>query len=200
VCAREILKNIFFNGVMMGRRAKPEGLKRAQGNPGKRKLTSGGTAFAVIENEEFPPSMHLSDEEKKIWRDEIGRIGNLNLLRQSDMSAFEFYVNTIKRYRDAKRVLDAEGTTYVVSSKHGEYRRKRPELDIEKECRRHIRDMQREFGMTSISRIRAHSVVAAMPPQQPNLPLSGGGNGPSTEMVPMNTDSPLGSLRAAGHA
>jgi P27 family predicted phage terminase small subunit len=186
----------------MGRLSKTDALKRAQGNPGKRKLAKpakkSGTAFPV-QAEEFPAPVHLSDEEKEIWRAEIRRVGNLNLLRQSDMSAFEIYVATIKRYNACKKIIDEMGMTYQVESKHGTYSRKRPEVDIEKECRRHIRDMQREFGMTSISRIRAHMVVAATKDGQPQLPLSGGGDRPAPT-PPSPGGSPLGALRAAGNA
>jgi P27 family predicted phage terminase small subunit len=183
----------------MGRRAKPDALKAAQGNPGKRKINKAArTAFTAEPPEEFPAPAHLNEQEKLIWRTEIKRVGNLNLLRQSDMSAFEIYVETIKRYEDCKKVIDEQGMTYQVVSNHGSYSRKRPEVDIEKECRRHIRDMQREFGMTSISRIRAHMVVAATRPEQPALPLQGGGDGKPAPAGP--TNSPLGALRAAGHA
>jgi P27 family predicted phage terminase small subunit len=185
----------------MGRRAKPDALKAAQGNPGKRKLVTkivaARTAFAN-KQEEFPPPANLSVEEKAIWRSEIKRVGNLNLLRQSDMSAFQMYVETIKQYKDCKKIIDKDGMTYEVVSKHGAYSRKRPQVDIMKDCRRHIRDMQREFGMTSISRIRAHMVVAATRPEQPNLPLQGGGDG--KQATPPLNGSPLGALRAAGHA
>ena len=197
----------------MGRPAKSDELKAAQGNPGKRRLRTKKTAapeatvrtpFAPEEpaavQEEFPAPAHLSEAEKSIWRSEIQRVGNLNLLRQSDMSAFEMYVETIKRYNDCKAVLDAKGMTYLVKSKHGTYSRKRPEVDIEKDCRRHIRDMQREFGMTSISRIRAHMVVAATKDSQPQLPgLTGGGERGPVASTPQ-TGSPLGALRAAGSA
>jgi P27 family predicted phage terminase small subunit len=184
---------------MRGRKSKSTELKIAQGNPGKRKLTKAAATPAPQEVEEFPAPAHLSAGEREIWKREISRVGNLNLLRQSDMSAFEMYVMTIKRYQAAKAIIDKEGLTYTVESKHGSYTRKRPELDIERDCRRMMRDMQKEFGMTSISRIRAHSVVAAtrQPEQQP-LPLQGGGNGASVPVA--RSDSPLGSLRAAGNA
>lgn len=189
---------------MRGRKAKPDDLKRAQGNPGKRKLSK-GTAFTAAPvalepiEEEFPPPAHLSVDEKEIWRREISRVGNLNLLRQSDTSAFEMYVATIKRYESAKKIIDVEGMTYKVESKHGTYSRKRPELDIEKDCRRMIRDMQKEFGMTSMSRIRAHSVVAATRnPSQPPLPLPGGSD--NRPIVPVRANSPLGALKTAGNA
>lgn len=182
---------------------KPDALKAVQGNPGKRKLAKPAAAVAEVVDdrlEEFPAPAHMSKQEQDIWRTEIRRVGNLNLLRQSDMSAFEIYVETIKRYEDCKKILDKKGLTYQVKSNHGTYSRKRPEVDIEKECRRHIRDMQREFGMTSISRIRAHMVVAATKPEQPNLPLTGGGEGKQSAALAPRTGSPLGSLRTAGNA
>lgn len=181
----------------MGRHAKPDDLKKAQGNPGEKRLEEMAPAPVEV-HQEFPAPAHLGDREKEIWVREIKRVGNLNLLRQSDMSAFEMYVETVKRYQDAKAIIDAEGLTYTVESKHGSYTRRRPELDIERDCRRMMRDMQREFGMTSVSRIRAHSVVAATrQPEQPLLPLEGGAAG---QTQPLRPDSPLGILRTAGNA
>jgi P27 family predicted phage terminase small subunit len=181
----------------VGRNAKSDELKRAQGNPGEKKLEQTVAAAPEV-HEEFPAPEHLSDVERQIWNREIRRVGNLNLLRQSDMSAFEMYVETVKRYQEAKAIIDVDGLTYTVQSKHGTYTRRRPELDVESNCRRMMRDMQREFGMTSISRIRAHSVVAATrQPEQPVLPLQGGGD---RAQAPLRPDSPLGILRTAGNA
>lgn len=203
-----------------GRRAKPDAIKLAQGNPGKRSIrkpelvpvpdaqleVETRTAFAV--QEDFPPPAHLGEEEAAIWRQEAGRIENLNLLRDSDVSAFEVYVSTMRRWRQAKEVLDKQGLSYTTESKHGSMTRQRPEVMIEERCRRTMLNFQREFGMTSISRIKAHSIVAATKmPHQGQLPLQGGSTGAEksegqsdkqTESV--SHRSPLGALRPQGHA
>jgi hypothetical protein len=82
--------------------------------------------------------------------------------------------------------------------------RQRPEVMIEERCRRSMLNFQREFGMTSVSRIKAHSIVAATrQPQQGQLPLQGGSNGAEKPELPADTmphRGPLGALRPAGHA
>jgi phage terminase small subunit len=98
-----------------GRKAKPDATKLAQGNPGKRAIRkpkpvlgdAPRTAFAS--REDFPPPSYLGAEEAAIWREEIRRIENLNLLRESDVSAFEVYVSTVHRWRQAKRVRGEQG-------------------------------------------------------------------------------------------
>jgi len=196
-----------------GRKAKPDAIKLAQGNPGKRVIRKpepvpepvpeglARTAFAA--REDFPPPSHLGEQEAAIWREEIRRIENLNLLRESDVSAFEVYVSTVHRWRQAKKVLDEQGMSYVTASKHGSMTRQRPEVMIEERCRRSMLNFQREFGMTSVSRIKAHSIVAATKsPQQGQLPLQGGSTGTEQSAPAEHTPhrSPLGALRPQGHA
>lgn len=187
-----------------GRRQKPDALRESQGNPGKRAVRRDvgtptpdvRTAFAG----EFPPPAHLNAAEQEIWRAEIVRVGNLSLLRESDLSAFELYISTLHRWRQAKQKLDTEGLSYETDSKHGKMTRLRPEVAIERDCRRALLNFQRDFAMTSVSRIKAHSVVAATrQPNQPALPGLG-----ADEVITPKSDNdqrgPLGFLHAAGNA
>lgn len=181
---------------MRGRKAKPEDVKLAAGNPGKRKMVE-RTPFAPAQpREDFPPPAHLSDAEKALWREEAARIDGLSLMRKSDTAAFAIYVSTLCRYRQAKRVLDELGMTYETDSKHGKMTRMRPEVAIEKDCRRTLMGMMDQFGMTSMSRIRAHSIVAATrQTDQPQLPL-----GPGGHEAPAREQSPIGMLNTVGNA
>lgn len=188
-----------------GRKEKPAALRLAQGNPGRRKIEE-RTAFVAeaAPAEEFPPPAHLCEEEKLIWREEVRHVGSLNLLRKSDISAFEIYVSALHIWRKAKQVVAKQGASYVSSSKHGDMVRVRPEVMMMNRYERVILNFQREFGMTSVSRIRAHSIVAATrQPGQGDLPLAGGGNGKAAGQDPAVAPAvrgPLGALRAQGHA
>lgn len=163
---------------MRGRPAKSEAVKRLAGNPGKRK-TSAERGLHDVETGagEFSAPVGLTTAAKQVWRNEIGQLRDLNLLKPTDLSAFAVYCEVSARWAKARRVVDRQGMTYESVSKHGTMVRVRPEVGILERAERSMRQFMESLGMTSASRIRTLGQLAGrgqLPlPFEPTPPAPG---------------------------
>lgn len=144
-------------GLMAGRRPKPTAMKKAAGNPGKRKLNKSEPAPAA-HIPICPP--HLDQEAKAEWTRIAPELLKLNVLANVDRAALAAYCMAWSRWVDAETNLRKFGT--VIKTKQG-YPVQNPYLGIANTAIDTMRKMLVEFGMTPSSRSR----VNAAPPDDP---------------------------------
>lgn len=160
----------------MGRRGpapKPTALKKAAGNPGRRKLN---------ENEPLPPPGdvtppdYLSDKSKAIWAELAPVATAMRTLTSADVFAFARYCDTVARYIEVTEFLTKNGNKYPLKTAAGKVRCLM-EFPESLERRRLMLDLvalEREFGFTpsARTRIRVEQTPAAAA-SAPAAPLTG---------------------------
>src|SRR5262245_33110551 len=129
---------------MTGPPPKPYLLKKAEGNPGKRRLTP-GPAY-----EPGPPRCPklLKGEARKLWRELVPELHEQGLLAKVNRTALVGLCQTYGNVIAAEKILAKEGLTY--ESKHG-YRCLRPEVTMAQKGWQLVRGFLQEFGLTPSS-------------------------------------------------
>jgi len=137
-----------------GRKPKPTALKKAQGNPGKRKLR---------ENEPSPPGARrlriptapafLGQHGKREWG-RLGRIlANLGLLTDSDLKSFAAYCAAWDQFVRAELALKRSGDVILLPSGR---RVASPYIAIRNRADDRLRSWGSDFGLTPAARSRLH--------------------------------------------
>jgi P27 family predicted phage terminase small subunit len=133
---------------MRGRKPKATEIKRAQGNPGKRKLNDSEPQFEKV----IPtPPAHLNRRAKAEWRRVIVELHKSGVLTTMDRAALAAYASAYARWSEAEEKVNASGM--VLKTAMGNLVQN-PYLSI---ANRAMLDMTRiaaEFGMTPTSRTR----------------------------------------------
>lgn len=133
---------------MRGRPPKPTEVKRAQGNPGKRKLNEQEPDFEKALPK--PPS-HLNKSARAEWKRVAQELHNKGVLTQMDRAVLAAYAQAYGRWHEAEEKVNELG--FVVKTAMGNLVQN-PYLSI---ANRAMQDMTRiaaEFGMTPASRTR----------------------------------------------
>lgn len=127
---------------------KPRALKILAGNPGHQDLSRRELKAPPI----APPIPTWLDREAKAeWRRCAPHLERLGLLTQLDMAAFAAYCQSYARWRQAERILQAEGLTFETDSG---YVQQHPAVAIANKYLSAIKTLCCEFGMTPSSRMR----------------------------------------------
>ena len=135
-------------GSRRGRRPKPTALKRATGNPGKRKLNEHEPKpDAAVP--EFPP--HLDAEAQEEWARVTPQLMRLRVLTRLDRAALAVYCQAWSRWVDAETKLRQFGA--VIKTPRG-YPVQNPYLGIANTAMATMLRYLGEFGMTPSSRSR----------------------------------------------
>ncbi|WP_108663811.1 phage terminase small subunit P27 family [Acuticoccus kandeliae] len=133
---------------MRGRKRVPTAMKRANGNPGKRKLN---------ENEPQPPSTkpycpeHLSPTAKREWRRIAGTLHEMGVVTSVDRAALAAYCQAYGRWAEAEQKL-AEGPT-LIKTPSG-YVQQSPWLGVANRQMELMVKYMSELGITPASRSR----------------------------------------------
>jgi len=133
---------------MRGRPPKPTEVKKAQGNPGKRKLNNQEPAF---EKTLPKPPDHLNKEARAEWKRVARELHEKGVLTKMDRAVLAAYAQAYGRWREAEKKVNELG--FVVKTAMGNLVQN-PYLSI---ANRAMQDMTRiaaEFGMTPASRTR----------------------------------------------
>ncbi|MBI3936783.1 MAG: phage terminase small subunit P27 family [Betaproteobacteria bacterium] len=172
-----------------GRKATPTEIKKARGNPGRRKLNTeepqppkvivgpwgAGEATAAagaILACDVPPPAHLDEHAAAKWRTMVLLLAEIRVLTSADLSGLANYCIAYSEVVQAQAVLATAGR-YITNPETG-MTIKHPALNSQRE---HILVMLRyeaEFGLTPSSRSR----VKALPPAAQN-PFTRNGRRPS---------------------
>lgn len=153
-----------------GRPPKPNAVKMAEGNPGKRPLPE---EPALDSRKPICPAF-LSKEAKSEWHRVVGDLHSAGLLKKVDTTILALYCQARADYIHAKKNIETKG--YVSISPNG-YPQKSAWLTIRDKAFDQLMKCIQELGMTPVARAR----VAA----SPDKPLD-----PFTEWFSNNADAP----------
>jgi P27 family predicted phage terminase small subunit len=140
---------------MRGRRPKPTALKRAAGNPGKRRLND-AEPEPPEDLPDAPP--HLSDHAAEEWHRVAGTLHGMGVLTVVDRAALAAYCVAYGRWVEAEEKL--RDTPALVKTPSG-YVQQSPWLAVANKQLELMARYMTEFGMTPASRSR----VAALDPR-----------------------------------
>ena len=143
-----------------GRRPKPAEVKRAAGNPGKRKLPPPDPSPVL---EVASPPSWLSDGARRSWLELAPELVAKRILARSDLAAFAALCVVHARWRDAEEKLTASGIM-VKASARSRARMPSPWLAIANRAFDQYRKLVVEFGSTPAARSR----VAGTPERKHN--------------------------------
>ena len=146
---------------MAGRRPKPTASKRLS-----------GTLRRDRQNQREPkpkagarcPSW-LAADAKSVWRDLAPVLERMKVLTEADREALALLCSALAEYRQARAVLDREGSTYRATTEAGAVLvRPRPELRIAQDAWRRARLMLVEFGLSPAARSKVSALDPAAEP------------------------------------
>ena len=132
-----------------GRKPKPAEQRIREGNPGKRPLPEPvviGGEFDIAE-----PPEHLSADAQEWWREAIPVLQEVGLLDKVDVAALEMAATAYARFRQAKRVVDAQGV--VARGSTGQIR-EHPALKTEREAQAMFLRFAEQYALTPVARTR----------------------------------------------
>lgn len=133
--------------AMRGRKPKPAAVKRAEGNPGKRRV--GREAAAASKGLPSCPA-HLSPAAKAEWRRVAGQLP-AGLVGQLDRAALAAYCQHYGRWVAAEKQLASEGDLVVSPNGHLV---QSPWLAIAAKSAERMLKVAAELGLTPVARTR----------------------------------------------
>lgn len=151
---------------MRGRKPKTGTVRRAQGNPGHRKIAPEpaepkGAPVASL------PFVELSVTARLAY-DIIGAdLRRLNFVRSSDEPLLLRYCDALARFWRVTAELDRLGSeTYETTSAHGNMLRMRPQFMVQERLARRLESMEDRLGLSPMARqqyLRAMAAAGAQP-------------------------------------
>ncbi|RIK91757.1 MAG: phage terminase small subunit P27 family [Proteobacteria bacterium] len=167
-----------------GRRPEPSAVKKAKGNPGRRRIvdaapSSGIDAAALT----APPAWldtsaavdsaaarETSALAQKIWNELLPDLQRMQLVQATDKNALARYCRYAAEWVYYTRTIDREGAYYTTSSEHvAEIRRPHPAMRFRKDCEQALKELGETMGLNPAARQRLFQQLAAMG-KQPALP------------------------------
>lgn len=95
---------------MKGPAPKPVEVRRAEGNPAKRRLPEVIHVGGLPDKPPDPPD-YLPDDAQDFWQDTVPMLHKRGLVDSSDLAALEQMATAYARFREAQRVIAKEGLT-----------------------------------------------------------------------------------------
>src|SRR4051812_47559325 len=100
---------------MRGRKPKPNSLKRAEGNPGNRKLND---AEPIPPSGPLAPPDWLGGEARRFFVETlVPMMETMGVATTADVSAIARYCDHLVQWADASKFLNANGPTYPLRAK-----------------------------------------------------------------------------------
>lgn len=133
---------------MAGRKPKPTVVKKLEGNPGKRKLST----KEPIPAKGMPNCPEwLLPEAKKEWERLVDLMNQMGVLTEVDMAAFAAYCQSYARWKEAQEHIDSGGSTFETDKG---YQQQTPWVGIANTNQKLMLQAASEFGLTPSSRSR----------------------------------------------
>ena len=148
-----------------GRLPKPDSLKRAQRNPGKRRLSK--TEDAAPAGTLSPPS-YLTVAERKIWNSQVAVLENLKFIRASDIRSFSRFVKLQALFEAVAPAVTAKNLVEVTVSDKVTMERLNKRFLALLHLDKRLLAYDAEFGTTPAGR---QSLLARLASRAPQLPL-----------------------------
>ena len=138
--------------MAVGRPPKPTALKLVQGNAGKREINK-REPKPKTERPKVPA--YLSPKAKTAFKNVSDLLEDMGVLTIADGMALEMMCNAYSEWRDLRKVIDKEGSTYkTIGTSGDEVIKARPEVAMAADAWKRIKSMAAEFGLTAASRTK----------------------------------------------
>jgi P27 family predicted phage terminase small subunit len=135
-----------------GAKPKPVEQKIIEGNPGQRELPEILLIGGRPDQEEMSePPEFLPRDAKDFWRDAVQKLYATGMLDLVDRAALEMLAVTYARWRQAVRVIAADGHFAMAP---GGNLRVHPAIKIEREASQSFFRMAEHYGLTPVARTR----------------------------------------------
>ena len=130
----------------MAKGRKPD-LAKSGGNVVSLPLHDEPQAIHYARAESLRPDELLTEDEVKVWNRVAPQLAMLGRLKPHFVDALCEYCRVVRRLADARRTLDDEGWSYVVSGRNGRQEKSRPEVAQLNDDWRKWRSLVGEFGL-----------------------------------------------------
>lgn len=185
-----------------GRRAEPDEVKAAKGNPGRRPLKGGGDAKAptLLDKIEYPAFL-THQRERELFRRTVEDFVLRRLARPADLVAYARWAHYVHRWMICKETLDGKASWYETNSNHGKMLRRHPIFSEQLKLEDVMIKLEDRLGLNPVARQNIIRGLAAVPPALTDLfdesagergGVDRGDTGPG-EKAPAE-DSPVGML------
>ncbi|HSH41046.1 MAG TPA: P27 family phage terminase small subunit [Arenicellales bacterium] len=154
-----------------GRRAQPDALKAAKGNPGRRKLQDQigeAKAPALLDKIEYPAFL-THDRERELFRRIVEDFVLRRIARPPDLTAYARWAHYIHRWMLCKETLDGKATWYETESNHGKMLRRHPMFKDQLDLERILQSLEDRLGLNPVARQNIIRGLAAVPPALTDL-------------------------------
>lgn len=182
-------------GKFVGRRAQPAAVKEAKGNPGRRRIVREGKA-APRTSLSAPSTLNAA--QKRLWSKLSERLGDLRILRETDLPAFGRYVALLAKWEEVDKALRAAQLVQVTDSEHVTgLERVGKWLMVALMLDKRLTEIEDRFGMNPAARQRLFLQMAAAG-SAPRLPLDSPAPAKTADAVPPLASPPLAEMEPIG--
>lgn len=138
---------------MRGRPRKPNEIKLAEGNPGKRRILASPKPERVLG---LKCPKFLGRYGKQEWKRITPELARLGMLTKVDQAGLEMYCRSYQKWREAEDFLIERGTYYTIKDSAGKvkYIQQVPQVAIATSCQEYCRKMIQEYGLSPAARSR----------------------------------------------
>ena len=140
---------------MRGRIPKPNEIKIAEGNPGKRRIKNSPKPERVL-GLKCPALIRKGKHGKEEWQRVTVELSRMGMLTVIDFAGLEMYCRAFQKWHDAEDFLIEKGTVYTLKDNDGrvKYIQQLPQVSIAQQCQEYCRKMIQEFGLSPAARSR----------------------------------------------
>lgn len=190
-----------------GPRPQPAAIKRAKGNPSRRKIaepeqlpTEAAPADAIAPRSTLPAPKQLTAAQREVWEAFVPELVGMRLMKATDIAAFGRYCAWTVKWNEAERRMRTAKLVTVTESEHVVMERMSKWLMVMVHIDKRLEAIEERFGMNPSARQRIFQQLAN---QNPQLPLGGGAQAPAdatkpapaaAPTLPMTDASPVGLL------
>lgn len=153
-----------------GRRSEPAAIKRAKGNPGRRRIAEPTQLpIEALSPMAAAAPAELTVEQRAIWLKYAPDLERMNLLKPTDLAVFQRYCAFLALFFKAEKALRDAEMVVETASEHVTMERRSKWLDSALLLDRRLVEIEDRFGMNPSARQRIFLQLAAAN-QQPSLP------------------------------
>ncbi len=179
-----------------GRRPDTAEVKRAKGNPGRRRIVETPASLPVLAE---TPHVALSMPARKVWAQIAPELARLRFLRLTDRDAFARYCEHLAKWWELTRALRKEGETYFSKSEHnpeGLYR-VNPKFLIRERVEKRLEVLEANFGLTPAARQQILHRLSVLPTGAAGDLFKPAEDQPDGQIPAPTEDDPIGLLARA---